>query len=96
MDQVHPPTPLRQVRERSLAPSPPLPLPAPPFERWVPERVVFVPEFGRTLRIPGHFERRLTDQQYAVPTLPASDVHTGATVILPGGDRLPADLRPGP
>jgi hypothetical protein len=31
-----------------------------------------------------------------VPTLPAYDIKTGATVILPGGDRLPADLRPGP
>ena len=96
MDQLHPPTPLQQATEQSLKQSPPLPPAAPAAERWVPERVMFVPELGRTLRIPGHYERRITDQQYEVPTIPAYDVKSGATVILPGGNRLPYDLRQGP
>jgi hypothetical protein len=96
MQQLHPPTPLEQVREQSLKQSPALPLPPAASERWVPERQLFVPDLGRTLLVPGHYERRITDQQYAVPTLPALDVRTGATVIIPGGERPPADLRPGP
>jgi hypothetical protein len=63
----------------------------------VPERQVHLPALGRTVVIPGHYERRLTDQQYAVPTLPAYDTTSGiAIIILPGGERLPVDLRPGP
>jgi hypothetical protein len=97
MPQLHPPTPLEQVREQATRRASPLP-PAPPIEeRWVPERQVQVPPLGRTVVIPGHYERRLTDQQYTVPTLPAYDTTSGiAIIILPGGERLPVDLRPGP
>jgi hypothetical protein len=96
MQQLHPPTPLQQVREQSLKRSAPLPPPTVAAERWVPDRTLFVPEFGRTLLIPGHYERRVTDQQYAVPTINALDPATGATVVIPGSDRPPADLRTGP
>lgn len=96
MQQLHPPTPLEQVREQALRRSSPLPPPSPPAERWVPERQIHSPELGRTVVIPGHYERRITDQQYAVPTLPAYEIRSGATIIIPGGERPPADLRPGP
>jgi hypothetical protein len=96
MQQLHPPTPLQQVREQSLKRSAPLPPPAVAAERWVPDRTVFVPEFNRTLLIPGHYEKRITDQQYAVPTIRALDPATGVTVVIPGSDRPPADLRTGP
>jgi hypothetical protein len=96
MQQLHPPTPLEQVREQALRRSLPLPPPSPPVERWVPERQVYAPELGRTVVIPGHYEQRITDQQYAVPTLPGYEIRSGATIIVPGGERPPADLRQGP
>jgi hypothetical protein len=96
MQQLHPPTPLEQVREQALRRSSPLPPPVAPAERWVPERQIYAPELGRTAVIPGHYERRITDQQYAVPTLPAYEIRSGTTIIVPGGERPPADLRSGP
>ena len=62
----------------------------------MPDRQIFVPELGRTVLVPGHYERRITDQQYAVPTLPAYQTGSGIPVIIPGGERLPVDLRQGP
>lgn len=96
MQQIHPPSPLEQVREQSMRRSAPLPVPAPSSERWVPEQQRFAPELGRNVVIPGHYEQRVTDQQYSVPPLPAFDRTTGVTVTIPGGQRPPADLRQGP
>ena len=96
LQQLHPPSPVDQVREQSMRQSPPLPLPTPPAERLVPERRVYSPELGRDVVIPSHYERRITDQQYAVPTLPAYDAHGGFAGVIPGGDRLPAEQRQGP
>jgi hypothetical protein len=96
MRQLHPPTPLEQVRESATRLSPPLPPPATSVERWVPERQVYAPELGRTVVIPGHYERQISDQLSAVPTLPAYEPRTGTTIIIPGGDRPPVDLRQGP
>jgi hypothetical protein len=94
--QLRPPSPIEQVRESAMRRSPPLPLPPPPAERWVPEQRVYAPEVGRNLVIPGHYERRISDQQYAVPPLPAYDVNSGTMVVLPATQRPPADLRQGP
>jgi len=96
LQQLRPPSPLEQVREQAMRRSPPLPLPAPPSERWVPERRLFLPEAGRDVLIPGHYERRISDQQYAVPPLPAYSIGGGGTVTVPAGQRPPADLRQGP
>lgn len=96
LQQLRPPSPLEQVREQAMRRSPPLPLPAPPSERWVPERRVYLPAAGGDVLIPGHYERRISDQQYAVPTLPAYGLSGGGTVVVPGGERPPADLRQGP
>ncbi|HXJ78190.1 MAG TPA: hypothetical protein VMS64_05855 [Candidatus Methylomirabilis sp.] len=100
MQQLHPPTPLEQVQEQALRRSPPLPPPvssAPSgTERWVPERQVFAPDLGRVVVVPGHYEQRINDQLYAVPALPAYEVNTGATFMIPAGERPPYDLRSGP
>jgi len=96
LQQIHPPSPLEQVREQALRRSAPLALPPPPSERWVPEQQRFAPELGRNVVIPGHYEERITDQQYPVPPLPATDRTTGVTVTIPGGQRPPAELRQGP
>ncbi len=95
-EQLHPPSALGQVRQRATQLPPPLPLPPQPGERWVPERRVYKPDLGREIIVPGHYERRVSDQQYAVPSLPAYDPRTGATITIPGGERPPADLRQGP
>ncbi len=96
LQQLHPPTPIEQVREQAMRRSAPLPLPPPPAERLVPERRLYVPLLGRDVVIPSHYERRVSDQQYAVPTLPAYDLNGGLASIIPGGTRLPADVRQGP
>ena len=94
--QLQPPSPSEQVREQAMRRSPPLPLPPPASEQWVAERRVFAPELGREVIIPGHFERRVSDQQYVVPPLPAYDVGSGLSFTLPGGTRPPPELRQGP
>jgi hypothetical protein len=96
LPQLRPPSPLDQVRESAMRRSPALPLPTPPAERWVPEQRVYAPEVGRNLVIPGHYERRISDQQYAVPPLPAYDVNSGTMVVLPAAQRPPANLSQGP
>jgi len=96
LQQLRPPSPLDQVREQAMRRSPPLPLPPLPSERWVPERRVYAPELGREVVLPGHYERRISDQQYSVPPLPAYDVRSGTTMTIPGGQRPPAELRQGP
>ena len=73
-----------------------LPAPAPPAGRYVPERRFFSPELGREVIVPGHWERRVSDQRVGVPTLPVTDTRTGATVIVPGGERPAIELRQGP
>ena len=96
IQQLYPPTPLEQVRQQSLRQSPPLPPPTPSGELWVPDRQVFAPWLGRVVIVPGHYERRISDQLYAVPTLEVHDGTSGATIIVPGSDRPPVDVRQGP
>jgi hypothetical protein len=96
LQQLHPPAPVDQVREQAMRRAPPLPLPEPPAERLVPERRVYAPDLGRILVIPSHYERRISDQQYAVPALPAYESNGGPAGIIPGGNRPPADVRQGP
>ncbi|MCI0546765.1 MAG: hypothetical protein L0027_05725 [Candidatus Rokubacteria bacterium] len=91
------PDPIDQARGRALTPLPPLPSAPLPTERYVPERVIRDPYTGQTVVVPGHHERRLSDQQYQVPTLQTIPVDPpGRSSIAPGGTRPPADLRQGP
>jgi len=94
--QLRPPPAIEQVREQSMRRAPALPVPAPAPEQWVPARRVFASELGREVVIPGHFERRVSDQQYVSPPLFAYDVATGLPVALPGGAGLWAPSRQGP
>jgi hypothetical protein len=88
--------PLEQSRAMSLHPVPTLPAPPPPAERLVPERRIRIPETGQEIVIPSHYERRITDQQYSVPPLTGYDARGQGTVVIPGGERPPADLRQSP
>ena len=96
IDQLYPPSPLEQVRQQSMKQAPPLPPPAPPIEQWVAERQVFAPDLGRVVVVPGHYERRISDQLYSVPTLQVFDGTSGTPIIVPGSDRPPVDVRQGP
>ena len=90
------PDAIDQVRQRALAPIPQAPgLPAGPTDRWVPERRVFSSEYQREIIIPGHYESRINDQQYGVPTLPGYGTRGQLPVVIPGGDRPPPEQRPG-
>jgi hypothetical protein len=69
------------------------PLPA-AEERWVPERRRYSPQLG-TVVVPGHYERRISDQQYWVPNLNAT-TPGGRSIPIPAGEHPPADLRNAP
>jgi hypothetical protein len=90
------PDPIDQSKSLSTRPTPALPAPKEPVERLVPERRVFVPELGREVVIPPHYERRLSDQQYQVPPLSGFGTRGEGPLHIPGGDRPPADLRQSP
>lgn len=90
------PDAIGQARQRALAPIPQAPgLPAPPSDQWVPERRVFSSEYQREIIIPGHYESRINAQQATVPALPGYGTRGELPVVIPGGDRPPADQRPG-
>ena len=91
-----PPDAIDQVRSRALTPVPKAPAAPPPSERFVPERRFYSPELGRNIVIPGHYESRITAQQYAVPPLTGHGPHGESPVLIPGGARPPADQRQGP
>jgi hypothetical protein len=91
-----PPDAIDQARQRALAPVPRAPVPAAPVQRWVPERRLYSPELGREIVVPGHYETRISDQQYAVPPLTGYGPRGENPVFIPGGERPPANLRQGP
>lgn len=65
-------------------------------ERWVPERRFYSPRVGGQIVVPGHFERRITDQQYQVPPLNAITRPDGRQIPIPGREHPPADIRSAP
>ena len=86
-----------QARRRALAPIPQAPgLPPGPSDQWVPELRVFSSEYQREIIIPGHYESRITGQQSTVPTLPGYGTRGELPVVIPGGERPPADQRQAP
>ena len=90
------PDAIDQARQRALAPIPQAPgLPPAPSNQWVPERRIFSSEYQREIIIPGHYESQLTGQQSTVPTLPGYGRRGELPVVIPGGNRPPADQRPG-
>ena len=90
------PDAIDQARRQALTPIPRAPgLPPPSSDQWVPERRVFSSEYQREIIIPGHYESRITSQQSTVPSLPGYGTRGELPVVIPGGNRPPADQRPG-
>ena len=88
--------PIEQARRRALTPVPRVPAPAAPTNVWVPERRYYSSELQREIVVPGHYETRITDQQYTVPPLTGYGPQGQNPVYIPGGQRPPADLRQSP
>jgi hypothetical protein len=93
---ARPPDAIDQARQRALTPVPRAPGIPVPAQRWVPERRFYSAELGREIVVPGHYETRITDQQYQVPPLTGYGPRGGNPVFIPGGPRPPADVRQGP
>ncbi len=91
-----PPDVIDQARQRALAPVPRGPVTPTPSQTWVPERRFYSPELGRSIVVPGHYESRISDQQYAVPPITGYGPQGQNPVLIPGGERPPADVRQGP
>ncbi len=74
-------------------------LPAPsvqtPSDVWVPDRIIPVPGQPGGAMVPGHWERRLSDQQHYVPPLVIT-TPDGRTTTLPAGVAPPPDQRIAP
>jgi hypothetical protein len=85
--------------ERSVTRPTPV-VPAPPMGRhsadvWVPDRIVPVPGQPGGAMVPGHWERRLSDNQNYVPPLTAT-TPDGRVIVVPGGVLPPPNQRQSP
>ena len=60
------------------------------------ERRVWVTGLGVFAVVPGHWERRVSSTESSVPSLTIFREADRAPLTVPGGERLPADLRSGP
>ncbi len=87
---------LQQVKTMAMRPMPSVPARAQPREEWVSERRVWVPGLGVFAAVPGHWERRISDTQSSVPMLVIFRDDGRAPLIIPPGERPPADIRSGP
>lgn len=87
---------LQRAKALALRPLPALPAPEPPREVWVSERRVWVSGLGVYAIVPGHWERRISDTQSLVPSLTIFREADRAPLILPAGERPPAEARSGP
>ena len=87
---------LQQAKATAMRPLPSVPAPARPREEWVPERRVWVPGLGVFATVPGHWECRISDTQSSVPTLVIFREEGRAPLVIPSGERPPADIRSGP
>ncbi|MGH7314173.1 MAG: hypothetical protein ACREJV_13440, partial [Candidatus Rokuibacteriota bacterium] len=88
----------RAINQLNRAVTRPLPaLPAPkvvPSDRvWVPDR--YVAGSDGLVHAPGHWERRINDQEVHAPPVVACSVGTGLCVLVPGGIRPEPEARPG-
>ncbi len=93
---VRPPDAIDRAHGLATRPLPGVP-PAPRVdERWVPERRFYSPRLGRDVVVPGHFEQRITDQQYRVPPLNAITRPDGRQIPIPSGEHPPAEIRSAP
>jgi hypothetical protein len=85
-----------QARQRALAPMPRAPEPPAATQVWVPEQRFYSSELQRDLVVPGHYETRITDQQYGVPPLTVYGPQGQQPMLIPGGERAPGAVRQAP
>ncbi len=85
-----------QVKAMAMRPAPSAPAPVQPREEWVSERRVWVTGLGVFAVVPGHWESRISPTQSTAPPLTIFREGDHAPLTVPGGERLPADLRSGP
>lgn len=87
---------LKQVETMAMRPLPAVPPPERPREFFVPGRRVWAPELGAYAVVPGHWERRISDTQSSVPWLTIFPEGSQTPLMIPPGERPPAELRTGP
>ena len=93
---VRPPDAIDRAQGMATRPIPGAPPPPPVEERWVPERRLWSQDLGTTIVVPGHYERRITDQRYRVPPLTGFTDPGGRAIPIPSGEYPPADSRNAP
>jgi len=74
-------------------PAAPAPKVAPADRVWVPDR--YVAGSDGLVHVPGHWERRINDQEVHAPPVVACPVGTGPCILVPGGIRPEPEARPG-
>lgn len=89
---------LNQVRAQAVRP-----VPAPPQREelgsdwvWVPERFISMPGEPGGVRVPAHWERRISDRQFHVPPLVIFKLTEGTFSAIPAAIKEPPDARQGP
>lgn len=87
---------LQQVKAAAMRSLPSVAPAAAPREEWVPERRVWVPGLGVFATVPGHWERRISPTQSSVPMLVILREDDRAPLVIPAGERPPAEIRSGP
>jgi len=87
---------LDQVRASAMTPRVVLPQPERELPRsgslWVPERFVSIPGESGVVRVPAHWEHRISDREVSVPPLVILSPE-GSVRVIPGGVRRATDPR---
>ena len=88
-------TPLERAKALAMRPVPSVPhRELPPSDMvWVPDRYVRIPGEPGEARVPAHWERRISDNEFYVPPLILQNPSTGTSRAVPHGVRGPAELR---
>ncbi len=86
---------INQVNRAATRPLPAVPAPkvVPADRVWVPDRVVAGSD--GLVHVPGHWERRINDQEVHAPPLSACPVTIGPCILIPAGVRPEPEARPG-
>ena len=87
---------LTQVERMAMRLLPRVPPPEQPRYVYVNERRVWVPGLNVHAVVPGHWERRISDTQSSVLWLTIFPDGNQFPLMIPPGERPPAELRTGP
>ena len=90
--------PLERAKALAMRPVPSVPQrELPPSDMaWVPDRYVRIPAEPGEARVPAHWERRISANEFQVPPLVLENPATGTSRAVPHGVRGPAELRQWP